>query len=284
MPVDVPPYFSSPQPQQEYGSYCAWSIDGGPEAIFDQLWYNRPQAHAPQKHRLLPFHEPSLAIRRQLSADGSVHNILLLITSASTEGGCFRPNPNEDWIALRLKPERMIDALGLSPRDFRDCPAQPPPPLLYHAVEPALDHAVRGDLLGAWRKMAIGLLRYNKGRSQTAAGMLASALRSSLGNARPGDATAQIGLSARHLRRCFGDEFGISPRGFAKRARLTHALLYAEASAVPNWADIAVAFGFCDQSHLIRDCGGLLGLSPTRLLAQRSAMAESFNTVGAKGG
>ena len=38
----------------------------------------------------------------------------------------------------------------------------------------------------------------------------------------------------------------------------------------PDWAAVAVACGFFDQSHLIRDFGEFSGLSPVAYLKQRS--------------
>jgi AraC-like DNA-binding protein len=49
----------------------------------------------------------------------------------------------------------------------------------------------------------------------------------------------------------------------------------------PDWADIATRAGYCDQSHLIRDCAALAGASPSVLRRerhrQRIAMAEISN-------
>ena len=42
------------------------------------------------------------------------------------------------------------------------------------------------------------------------------------------------------------------------------------------WAELALAFGFYDQSHLVREVRDLTGLTPTDLRADRDAIASHF--------
>ena len=45
----------------------------------------------------------------------------------------------------------------------------------------------------------------------------------------------------------------------------------------PAWAAIAAETGFCDQSHLVRECRVLTGLAPGEVYRERRAQAEMSN-------
>src|SRR5262249_7367422 len=84
-------------------------------------------------------------------------------------------------------------------------------------------------------------------------------------------AAAILGLSDRHFRRQGHDATGIAPQRFARVLRFVDAMLAADRQDTPAWADVALHAGYCDQSHLIRDCVAMTGLSPGALHRERRA-------------
>jgi AraC-like DNA-binding protein len=70
----------------------------------------------------------------------------------------------------------------------------------------------------------------------------------------------ELGISERHLSRRFRAIFGISPKEFARTARLEKVL--AARAAGLAWADLSYACGFADQAHMINDTRAILGTSP----------------------
>ena len=70
----------------------------------------------------------------------------------------------------------------------------------------------------------------------------------------------EMSISERHLSRLFLDSFGISPKRFAKIARIEK--LMAGCRNGLDWLDVAYGCGFCDQSHMIRDFKEIIGQSP----------------------
>jgi AraC-like DNA-binding protein len=89
---------------------------------------------------------------------------------------------------------------------------------------------------------------------------------------------SQLGLSARQLSRRFGAAFGITPKQFARLARLEKIL--AERRAGLSWAQTAYACGLTDQAHLVREFKTIVGELPTEFFAQelragRGAMNEA---------
>lgn len=73
---------------------------------------------------------------------------------------------------------------------------------------------------------------------------------------------ARVGVTARHLRRAFAENIGVTPKEFARGARLRRALALATTSPL-NWLRIALDTGYYDQAHLVGDFRDLLGLTPT---------------------
>jgi AraC-like DNA-binding protein len=93
----------------------------------------------------------------------------------------------------------------------------------------------------------------------------------SLGRSLDG-AIAQSGLSVRHFRRLCLERAGVSPKylsrilRFRKAARKITAL---NGAAQPSWADFAVACGYYDQAHFIREFQEFAGCTPGRFLQSR---------------
>jgi AraC-like DNA-binding protein len=78
----------------------------------------------------------------------------------------------------------------------------------------------------------------------------------------PGDVAAaarRLHISERHLRNLFTDGVGLSPKHFARIDRVRTVL--ARAQVLP-WADLAVAAGYYDQSHLTGEFRRLMGVPP----------------------
>lgn len=73
-------------------------------------------------------------------------------------------------------------------------------------------------------------------------------------------AARDIGLSDRHLRRLFRDDLGMTPKHYARIARLRRVLVRGPSS---SWARLALETGFHDQSHLIREFRDLLQVTPS---------------------
>lgn len=76
----------------------------------------------------------------------------------------------------------------------------------------------------------------------------------------------RLGISERHLRTIFTREVGLSPKHFARIARLRHVLAQA---GTRQWSHLADDAGFFDQSHMITDFRTLMGVSPAAFLAGR---------------
>jgi AraC-like DNA-binding protein len=86
------------------------------------------------------------------------------------------------------------------------------------------------------------------------------------------------GVSARQLERAFRAHVGVAPKTFSRIVRFQRVLR--RVSRTPGtWADAAIACGYTDQSHLIRDVTQFAGETPTALAASSDAIADYFRRL-----
>lgn len=75
-----------------------------------------------------------------------------------------------------------------------------------------------------------------------------------------------LGLSERSLERRFQTHIGATPKKYARIVRLRNAML--QRKNFSNWADVAYATGYYDQSHMIHDFQALYGMPPESIYPQ----------------
>ncbi|QFY42553.1 AraC family transcriptional regulator [Candidatus Methylospira mobilis] len=78
-----------------------------------------------------------------------------------------------------------------------------------------------------------------------------------------------LGLTKRTFERRFQMHIGATPKKYARIVRLRNAIL--QRNKLSNWAEVAYAAGYYDQSHMIHDFHELYGLSPESIYPQMEA-------------
>jgi len=85
----------------------------------------------------------------------------------------------------------------------------------------------------------------------------------------------EMGYSTRTLDRYFRDVYGYSPKWYGRLVRFQRATALLQQRTTHPLADIALACGFYDQSHLTREFSDLAGISP---FAYRKEVSETVGT------
>ena len=88
------------------------------------------------------------------------------------------------------------------------------------------------------------------------------------------DAISRSGLSVWHFRRLCVERAGVSPKYLSRILRFRKAAQRISAMrglAQPSWADFAVACGYYDQAHFIREFQQFAGCTPGRFLQSPAA-------------
>jgi AraC-like DNA-binding protein len=84
----------------------------------------------------------------------------------------------------------------------------------------------------------------------------------------------ELGWSERRLERGFTEHVGVAPKLFARIARFEALMARVNSGAHRSWAEAALALGYADQSHLVRDVRQFSGLAPTAAEAQLLAVGR----------
>ncbi len=91
----------------------------------------------------------------------------------------------------------------------------------------------------------------------------------------------EVGWSRRHLAELFRREVGLSPKVASRVLRFEKARRLLEQPRRPALADVAVASGYYDQSHLDRDWREIVGCPPTTWMAEElPSVQDATGPVG----
>ena len=80
------------------------------------------------------------------------------------------------------------------------------------------------------------------------------------------DVSREIGWSRRWLSHAFAEQVGITPKRYCRLVRFQHLVRDLPSGQPVDWASLALAGGFCDQSHLVHEFRAFSGLSPETFL------------------
>jgi AraC-like DNA-binding protein len=83
------------------------------------------------------------------------------------------------------------------------------------------------------------------------------------------DVAQELGLPQRRFIQLFSSRVGLTPKIFCRIQRFQRARVLAEKREMPDWAELALACGYFDQSHLINDFHEFSGSTPGRYSLQQ---------------
>jgi AraC-like DNA-binding protein len=98
----------------------------------------------------------------------------------------------------------------------------------------------------------------------------------SLGGITVEETASALHVSPRNLRRAFVATVGVSPKRYARITRFQRVVSNMQV-ARGSWSEVALASGYCDQPHLVREFRELAGLSPVAFM-KRHSTGEIYRT------
>ena len=81
------------------------------------------------------------------------------------------------------------------------------------------------------------------------------------------DVTRETGLSRRRFAQLFREQVGITPKLYCRLHRFQRVLRHIASGAPVDWAEVALAGGYCDQAHLANEFRDFSGITPGAYLA-----------------
>jgi AraC-like DNA-binding protein len=85
-----------------------------------------------------------------------------------------------------------------------------------------------------------------------------------------------LALSRARFFAVFRDEVGLSPKQFCRVRRFVRVLERVYPEERPNWAQVALEYGYYDQAHLCHDFQHFAGVSPSVYIRDRSAELPTY--------
>lgn len=98
----------------------------------------------------------------------------------------------------------------------------------------------------------------------------------SRGQLRVGHLARAAGLSRRQFERRFKRMVGLSPKRLCRIVRFANAFDPTHRNHQKGWVQTALACGYSDQAHLIRECRYFTGHSPEAYLRKRSPLEDAI--------
>jgi len=133
-----------------------------------------------------------------------------------------------------------------------------PAAALLRALASARGDAARFAAAEAWLLARLAGVRPRPNAAREAVRLLLEAR----GSLRIDDLARRLGTARRRLERAFARELGIRPKLFARIVRLNAVLAGLDEAGRTRAVDAALAAGYFDQAHLLRDFRGLAGCRP----------------------
>jgi AraC-like DNA-binding protein len=278
----VPLHALADRPRHVLGGYQDHAVPAPLALAAEGVWcHASPPAGG--MHRVLPDPSVNLVFRCTRSADGRAESPRLSVIGPQRRPVMFRFEAGQEIAGVRVKLEWSRYLLGLDPADHADAE---------HEVEAAdirLSPSLLDTLaLSRTAREAAGILADAlgaRGREVShcllAAGSVGSALdlvRAAGGRVRVELVAHRLGVSLRQLRRVVRNEASLSLKAYARMTRLNAAMARADAALKPAWCRISADAGYCDQSHLVRECRALTGFAPGPLHRERRAQADLSKT------
>lgn len=250
----------------------------------ESLWTHRAPDELPlgdgAMHRVLPDPALNLALTCRRDAAGRPVDPRLIIIGPKTRPHIFAFRPGHEIAAVRLKLEWSAVLLDLVPDQHADAEHE------LMDASPGLAGTLFGPLTNARSAaaaagcLAAAIASRSERRPPPTARASARALdlvRRTAGRVTVDQVAGQLGTALRTLRRAVREDAGISLKEYARITRFLQAVTLSDRTPAPAWAAIAADSGFCDQSHLVRECRALSGLVPGQVYRERRAQAETSN-------
>lgn len=199
--------------------------------------------------------------------EGSSPGLAALALGASAAPALVRMRGRIEGFSLALRPGAAAALFGVPASElsgaavpleelWREAPA------LIERLARARGDRARARLLTEALQQRLVAAPPPTAREATKAAALIAAAR---GARSLGDVADELGLGARRLQQLFALHVGLAPRTWGRLARMHDVLrsLRRLSPRRPDWAEVALDHGYCDQAHLANELRSLCGLSPT---------------------
>jgi AraC-like DNA-binding protein len=229
----------------------------------------------PRKERILPSGTVELVVNLRddrVTIDRTMQSAVARSFSGAVVSGTYSgafvidANQHELMMGVHFRPGGAFDAFGIPASELADAHVD-----LGSIRGDAAAHELRERLCGAaTHKARFQCLQQMLTKQLPSRPRLHPVVQFALERFTPTglgasvrDVAREAGLSHRRFLTVFTTEVGLSPKRFCRILRFRHLHALAQPTGRIEWAQLAQACGFFDQSHLSNEFRKLSGLTPT---------------------
>ena len=175
-------------------------------------------------------------------------------------------------VAARFRPGAARAFVGFSMRQATDRRLAVAAGGLVETLEREPSIAARAQALAGWLGARLG----HAGQDDTVARTAADRIEATRGNVCFESLARDCALGRRQLERRFGDQVGVGPALLATIFRFRSVFDLIEHDSARPWTDAALAAGYFDQSHFIRDFRRFVGCTPSEFHRTPEGIAQAL--------
>lgn len=269
---------AAPAIRHEVGGYREHAPPSALAASAESVWVHRSSVDG--MHLVLPDPALNVAFRCRRLPGGHVEEPRLTVVGPKTRPFPFHFRAGDEIAAVKLKLEWARALLHLVPADHLDREDELSPSVVGLApwlLERLAATPTAESAAAVLASAVAGLALVAERRAPASPACALELVRRTRGQVNIEAIAGRLRVSLRQLHRAVCREAAIPLKTYARITRLNAAMAAADRVARPRWARVAADAGFCDQSHLIRECRALAGHTPGRIHRDRRAEAEMSN-------
>jgi AraC-like DNA-binding protein len=262
--------------------YSEFTPHPGLVGVVDCVWTLEGQASG-DAEPVLPDGRPEIVLHfgepfQRLGGDGTCERQpSILYAGQLTRQLLLQPTGRIGVLGVRFHPHGAATLLAIPQHDLAGVPldietiSRPLARALRSVQDSAADLTQAVDLV---QRVLVG--RIERARIDPRVRVAVEAIERTRGRL-PIDRLADAsGLTCRHLERRFLAAVGVTPKRLARLARFQHALRLLGRESPRRGTDTALACGYADQSHFIRDFRRIAGCSPGEHLLRQGELTGFF--------
>jgi AraC-like DNA-binding protein len=248
------------------------------------VWTFDAPAPGPSPVRIVPDGRPELIVHcgdrfAEIARDGTVRNQpRALFAGQVTRPLHLRPLGRAAVIGVRFRPAGARPFLGRSLRETTDLRlsigrllGRGATALLYEL------EAMSGTAARVQRVQEFVAARIDAyGERDPLVEAAVARIEANLGRVDVDELARDAAIGRRQLERRFGDAVGVGPALLASIFRFRGVFDVMERDALRPWTDAALAAGYFDQSHFIREFRRFVGTTPTEFARTAAGLAEAL--------
>lgn len=178
----------------------------------------------------------------------------------STSCSVVELEQNTHYLGVRFKPGQSRHFIKAAAKELTDY-CEPTEGLLLFSFDGVLEDVARPDVFA---QLDV-IFENHVARSQPVSSRIDDAIaliRATHGTTKIEEAANTFGNSRRHFERLFLETVGVSPKLFSSITRFHHAAELIQGQLSTSLADVALASGYSDQSHMSHEFRRLANISP----------------------